>query len=195
MRTGAVTCPQEIRTKNRRISKKKLYRSVAWKRSRDAFCEGKKCEWCGTTENLLPHHPYKDTPDEAYSDLYLSECVVLCNTCHFHLEKRHEKPCPECGGWMKDDPFLITCRACDFKKHPEKKAGIEARKAEDERLYQENKDRDNKRRRDAKAKHPCVSFRTGGKCGLSTIGSRCTYARTKALTACSEAVAKKGGRA
>jgi len=79
--------PEKIRTKNRRTTKKKIWQTKEWKEGVKNFVKGKSCEWCGTTEKLLPHHPYANTKDIDYLDLYLSSCIVLCNRCHFALHK------------------------------------------------------------------------------------------------------------
>jgi hypothetical protein len=78
---------EEIRTKNRRKELSRIYRSKEWKDAVKSFITGKRCEWCGTTENLLAHHPDTDCyrSEGLYIDLILSRCVVLCRRCHFHL--------------------------------------------------------------------------------------------------------------
>ena len=180
MSTGAVTCPQSRRTRTRRTKKGKVYQSKEWKAKVAGFVKGKTCDWCGSTENLLAHHPYRDTPDAIYQDLYLSGCIVLCNTCHFMFHRRHKRKCPVCKEhWMDLD--VDMCYSCHLKANP----GL-AEKIQEEKDKREW-DRTVRlklvaaRRKEKKAKHPCKHHRIGGKCGKSTIGSRCQYAPTKAL--------------
>ena len=33
------------------------WQSKEWKSKAAEFIKGKSCEWCGSTENLVPHHP------------------------------------------------------------------------------------------------------------------------------------------
>lgn len=193
MTDGSCTCPEARRTKNRRTSKSKTYSTQKWKNDVKAFTAGKTCEWCGSTEKLLAHHPYMDTPDGVYSDLYLSGCIVLCSTCHFMFHRRHKKRCPVCKtGWMPLD--VEMCYPCNLKANPEKAAAIEAekerREIEDRQYKKERSDKNRAR----KKKHPCKFNRIGGRCGKSVLGSRCQYAPTKAMKMCMDAVAKKGVR-
>lgn len=93
--------PAEIATSTRRKQLKKTYASKEWKNNVKEFISGKKCEWCGTKEKLLAHHPYLQSySDGTYVDLYLSGCMVLCNRCHFALHKG-----------------LILCKRCGKKYH------------------------------------------------------------------------------
>jgi hypothetical protein len=66
-----------------------------WKEKAAEFVKGKSCEWCGSTENLVPHHPKKKggyTHDEYMS---LEGCFVLCKKCNF-MEDKGFKLCPQC---------------------------------------------------------------------------------------------------
>jgi hypothetical protein len=194
MTDGSVSCPQARRTKNRRHKKGKVYQSKEWKEKVGAFITGKSCEWCGSKEHLLAHHPYRDTPDAIYEDLYLSGCIVLCNTCHFMFHRRHKKKCPVCReNWMDLD--VDRCYTCHLKDHPELVSEIAHRAEVQERDRKARLEAAAEKRRTLKKKHPCRSHRIGGKCGLSAIGSRCTYSPTKALKICPDFVAKKGAAA
>jgi hypothetical protein len=179
---GHVTNPQARRTKKRRTKKSKVYQKKEWKASVEKFVAGKNCEWCGSTEKLLAHHPYRDTPDGIYEDLYLSGCIVLCNTCHFMFHRRHKRRCRVCGtGWHDLD--VEMCYACYLKSHPGEQAAREVRAAEFElRKQRAKEDRAEKAKKDRQKKvaHPCTFHRIGGKCGKSAIGSRCTFSKTKA---------------
>ncbi|MDD4137944.1 MAG: hypothetical protein PHT99_08660 [Methanoregula sp.] len=190
MSTGAVTCPQARRTVNRRKGKSKTYASKEWKARVSEFVKGKSCEWCGSTENLLAHHPYRDTPDAIYQDLYLSGCVVLCNTCHFMFHRRHKRKCPVCREhWMDLD--VDRCYTCHLKETPGLWE-VTQEKAEQKELDRKARLRAiAEKRAAAKKKHPCISYLAGGRCKLSSIGCRCPFARTKALRDCRAAVPKK----
>jgi len=177
---NSCTNPGAIRTKKRRTSKSKIYASQSWKENKAQFVKGKKCQWCGSTEKLLPHHPYKDTPDGIYEDLYLSECVVLCGTCHFMLERRHKIKCPVCkDNWMPVDPTIDRCWSCHLKANPGK---VDAIKAEKERREvadrQWKKGRADKRKKD-KSDYPCNFRRVEQGCSAQP-GKKCGYSKTKA---------------
>lgn len=189
MTDGHVTNPQTRRTRTRRTKKSKVYQSPEWKARVAGFVKGKECEWCGAKTKLLAHHPYRDTPDSIYQDLYLSGCIILCQTCHFMFHRRHKKKCPVCREhWMDLD--VDRCYTCHLKENP----GL-AEKIQEEKDRQEW-DRTVRlklvaaRRRALKAKHPCRLHRIGGVCGLSAISARCPYAPTKALAQCGDAIAK-----
>lgn len=122
-----VTCPQKRRTTTRRKNKSKIYQTKEWKAQKAEFVKGKVCEWCGATEKLLPHHPYQNTQDEAYTDLFLSGCIVLCSTCHFMFHKRHKRRCSVCKvGWRRLDTEM--CWDCYLKENPDKLEEIEVKK-------------------------------------------------------------------
>jgi hypothetical protein len=91
-----------------------------WKEKRDAFLqkkidEGKGfCEWCDTTENLVPAHKRKrgGYTNEEYMDLE-KNCYVLCSKCNF-MEGKKFKLCPVCKkGYYKPkrkrDPMCWNC--------------------------------------------------------------------------------------
>ena len=188
---GKCTCPQARRTKTRRHKKGKVYQSKEWKEKVKAFIAGKSCEWCGSTEKLLAHHPYRDTPDAIYEDLYLSGCIVLCNTCHFMFHRRHKKKCPICReNWMDLD--VDRCYTCHLKAHPELVSTIAHRAEVRERDRKARMKVAADKRRALKAQHPCAHRRISGKCGLSAIGTQCTYSARKAAIACADFEAKKG---
>lgn len=179
----SVDCPEGRRTKTRRKKKSKVYSSKQWKEKVKEFVKGKRCEWCGSTEKLLAHHPYRDTPDAIYEDLYLSGCIVLCNTCHFMFHRRHKRKCPAClENWMDLD--VDICYSCHLKANPDLKQKIQDRKEKREAdRKQINKDIAEKRRLNKK-KHPCKHYRSGGKCGVSKIGTRCPYGVRTAAKKC-----------
>jgi hypothetical protein len=107
----------------------------------------------------------------------------------FH--RRHKKKCPVCHEhWMDLD--VEMCYTCHLKAHPGLAEAIRVKKAirdaEQARIKKENADK----RKALKQKHPCVSYRIGGKCGKSIIGSRCTFSPTKAAKGCSDFIIKKG---
>jgi len=191
MTDGSVTCPQARRTNTRRVKKSNTYQTKAWKDTVAAFVAGKKCEWCGSTENLLAHHPYRDTQDSIYQDLYLSGCIVLCNTCHFMFHRRHKRKCPVCREYWTDLD-VDRCYPCHLKANPELATVIKERAEKRAADMKSQTDARNAKARAAKRRHPCTYHRIGGKCGRSAIGSRCEYAPTKALAGCAEAQAKKG---
>ena len=190
MTDGSVTNPAARRTVNRRKTKSKIYASKSWKEKKAAFVNGKKCEWCGSTENLLPHHPYQDTPNGVYEDLYLSGCIVVCGTCHFMYERRHKQHCPVCKtGWM---PLkgVETCRACDLKLHPEKAHANEKAAFLFEHAVREKNKAAATRRRVIKRDFPCTFRGIEQRCRCKP-GTVCGYSKTKAKN-CPDFRAKKG---
>jgi hypothetical protein len=71
------------------------WQTQEWKDKAAEFVKGKSCEWCGATENLVPHHPKRKegyTHDEYMS---LEGCKVFCGKCNF-MESKGFKICPVC---------------------------------------------------------------------------------------------------
>jgi len=122
-----ISNPQERATSTRRKKLQKVYASKEWKKGAKEFVSGRKCEWCGAEEKLLPHHPYLESyKDGSYLDLFLSGCIVLCNRCHFALHKGLVL-CRKC----KQHYHLSgaeCCRSCFMLAHPEIVAAREKRK-------------------------------------------------------------------
>jgi len=88
-------CPEEIRAANRKRELQAIWNSKEWEERKLVFLHGKSCQWCGSTTDLVPHHPdeslYKSR--EKYFDL--SRCIVLCKRCHFALHHGRIL-CPNC---------------------------------------------------------------------------------------------------
>jgi len=188
---NSCTCPQARRTANRRKTMKSTWQTKAWKQAVQEFVKGKKCEWCGSTEGLLAHHPYQDTKDGIYPNLYLSGCIVLCSTCHFMYHRRHKKRCPVCGtGWRHLDTDM--CYECWKKANPDVVREREQFALLEKANRKALNDQRNARLRAAKRRHPCTFRTVTGKCTKSSFGARCPYAATKAMEHCDEAIAKKG---
>jgi len=129
---------------NRRKNLKKTYASKEWKKNVKEFIAGKKCEWCGTTEKLLAHHPYLESyKDGNYGNLYFSGCIVLCTRCHFSLHKGLVL-CKRCG-LHYHSIGAESCRGCFNIAHPEiveaKKKKVEETKALKKKLRDEEKER------------------------------------------------------
>ena len=183
MTDHSVSNPQARRTENRRTTMSKTWQTAQWKKDVAAFVEGKSCEWCGSDKDLLAHHPYQNVKDGVYSDLYLSGCIVLCNTCHFMYHRRHKRRCPVCKvGWRHLDTEM--CYECHLKAHPGLMEEITARKEKRAEEARQQKAARNAKNRERKRKHPCKFNRIGGRCGKSMIGVRCRFAPTKAQKNC-----------
>lgn len=127
------TPPEEIRKTNRRKKLLKVWSDKTWKAARAEFilAKGGKCEWCGSTKRLTPHHPYRNTySDQVYKDLFLSQCILLCSRCHSALH-RGMVPCErehddgEVHYRWHDAP---VCSACYLKEYPEVKEAAERTK-------------------------------------------------------------------
>lgn len=67
--------------------KSKPWQLSKWKESRKEFLSGKSCEWCGTGEQLVVHHPQAkySLTDEQYESF--EGAIALCKRCHFSLHK------------------------------------------------------------------------------------------------------------
>lgn len=87
--------PEEIRANNRKRKNKEIWGSDEWKKLRDEFVFGKRCVICGSTTNLVPHHPREESYRSVKKYLDLSSCIVLCNRCHVKIHKGY-KLCPIC---------------------------------------------------------------------------------------------------
>lgn len=219
MRTsGQVTCPQALRPISHRKELRKWQKSARFLKMREdhARAPGIVCAHCGKAHGdqrydregnpKLKNDGKPDltvmTINHLYEYLYLDEDLYLtwdpatmepcCMVCNGWFRKGMEV-CPVC----KVNPVRIgepMCSACYLDAHPELLQKIQERKDAAEAVRKSiNKDRAEKRKA-LKKKHPCRYYRIGGKCGLSLIGSRCTYSPTKALKNCGDAEAK-GGKA
>lgn len=71
------------------------WQTKEWQEASANFVKAKKCEWCNTTENLVPHHPKKKGGYTHEEYLSLEGCIVLCTKCNF-MENKHFKLCPVC---------------------------------------------------------------------------------------------------
>jgi 5-methylcytosine-specific restriction endonuclease McrA len=68
----------------------KEYQRVWMAKRRSDFFDGKKCEWCGKTKNLVIHHvnPKNKESHKIWSWCEerrikeLEKCIVLCEKCH-----------------------------------------------------------------------------------------------------------------
>jgi len=120
-----ITNPEEIRTKNRRRNLEKIRVSKRWRQQTKHLTEGKTCEWCGTTEKLLVHHP-EDTMyvnEETYLDF--SSCQILCSRCHYHLH-RGRVLCKTC----KQHYHRTVYEQCYHCADPEARERAEAKKVQ-----------------------------------------------------------------
>ena len=210
--TGSVSCPQTRRVATRRKMQDKWRRSPRWKDmlAEHAHTPEAVCVYCGRhhgqtwtnskgvekvvrlTINHTSRHLY------ASEDLYLTwdsrYMEITCLSCNRQYE-RGMKPCPECLKKGRMTYILDRdheCWSCYYEKHPEEKR---IRDESRERFGQTVKDYNAvqaKKRRDAKVKHPCRYRMVSGRCQLSKIGTRCTFAPTKAAKQCGDFVAKAG---
>lgn len=136
-------------------------------------------------------------------DLYLTwdpalmeVCCTVCNG----WDRQGKEVCPvcKCNPIRKDDPFKM-CTACYLDAHPEIRQQNKEKKEAREESHRLWKKGQAKKRLEKKVKHPCRFRMVSGRCQKSAIGSRCTFARTKALkpvpVGCSDAIAKAGCKA
>lgn len=71
------------------------WKTQAWRIKASAFTKDKSCAWCGSTENLVPHHPKRKGGYTHEEYLSLEGCIVLCKKCNF-MEDKGYKLCPVC---------------------------------------------------------------------------------------------------
>lgn len=119
-----VSNPGARATKTRRNNLNKTWQSKAWKEARSGFIvsHGGKCEWCGSPEHLTVHHPQRNSyGPEVYLNFALSECILLCRSCHAGLhagrvlcEREHEDG-KNHYRWHDAE----MCSYCYLKEHPE----------------------------------------------------------------------------
>jgi len=110
-----------------------IWQTKEWKDKAAEFVKGKSCEWCGTTKNLVPHHPKKKGGYTREEYLSLEGCSVLCGKCNF-MEDKGYKLCPICKKkyYKPKRNHDAMCWSCFIKtpfgknvqeyyeKHPEK---------------------------------------------------------------------------
>lgn len=117
-----------------------VYQTKEWKEKAQAFVAEEKCVWCGTTENLVPHHPRRRGGYTREEYLNVEEFCrtkdgkkfILCSTCNF-MESKSYKLCPKCkkhyykpkrgrtmcwGCFTTTDPVGIKMKAY-YDEHPE----------------------------------------------------------------------------
>lgn len=137
----------------RRKNLNKIYNSKEWKNNVKEFTTGKTCEWCGSTEKLTAHHPYRESYKNGdYIDLHLSACVVLCFRCHYAVH-HNLLLCGVCGK-KYHRVGADMCRDCFNKLHPEI---VEAKKKKEEEfksLKKRLRDEEKERVKQWKKEHP-----------------------------------------
>jgi hypothetical protein len=156
----SAVAPQEIRAANHKTKNKKKWSSKEWKIKREEFIisHGSFCDWCGSDSYLTVHHPYRNVYGKTtYDDFYLSECVLLCRSCHsathagmvlctykegiYHDGARHYRfhdaeKCSFC--FKKEHPEVEIARK--LAKNQREKRARDARKKQAERAKQWKKD-------------------------------------------------------
>ena len=132
-------------------------------------------------------------------DLYLTwdpalmeVCCAVCNG----WDRKGKEVCPVCkANPIKKDEPLKMCIACYLDAHPEIRKENKVKKEAREESHRLWKRGQAEKRRAKKVRHPCKSRTISGRCQRSAIGSRCTYAPTKAEAGCMDFIRKKGVKA
>jgi hypothetical protein len=196
MTDGSVSNPAARATTGRRKGLAKAWRSTEWVEQKAVFLkEHPYCEMhmlsakSGEVLATIPHHPFKTSYKEGYTDLELSQCVALCVKCHFatHHGMTLCKTCAEhYHPW--DAP---ECKRCNDKRHPELVVKREAARAEHDKALREKKAMQAQKRKEQKSKSRCKFFGAGQKCRFRA-GAKCPHAPTKAPVNCVDFEAKKG---
>lgn len=112
VRSFFVTCPQAIRTANRKARNRKREKKPEVRALVKAWCIGKVCSCgCGRPANTA-HHPRGELYESDLRYLNLNECEPYYHTCH-HLHHRGLVRCPSCGGWMRQgNEKCAKCQGC-----------------------------------------------------------------------------------
>lgn len=99
--------------------KSKVWCLSDWRKRRKAYIKDKSCEFCGSKEHLVIHHPQRKNTltDEKYQSFEGTK--ILCNRCHLALHKGMTL-CPICKKKYKKARFP-TCFACRSNKEPVEK--------------------------------------------------------------------------
>jgi hypothetical protein len=109
LKAGAVTCPQQVRTDNRRETLDTIWESPEWKAESAAYKARHfpLCTRCGCVAHIVPGHTAADyTPAEIgrYIQKVRDDQVVpLCHKCN-RMESKGRRPCPGCIGRHREDP-------------------------------------------------------------------------------------------
>ena len=92
------------------------WRSKEWKKRRASLIQGKTCEWCGSTEDLSPHHPTRYAAYEV-------ECQAVSQTLLRKLIKKgvytplSKDACPKCSSFSIYPRKILTpkyrCISCN----------------------------------------------------------------------------------
>lgn len=85
----------------------------------------KKCERCGSTENLSTHHKDRDWQNDDPDNL--ETLCSKCHTSHHHehediLPRAREKDCPHCG--RKHGADRRVCATCKTRKRKAAQLGL-----------------------------------------------------------------------
>lgn len=90
----------------------KFWTRKEWKLKREEFLKDKKCSMCGTSDNLVIHHPQKKNKlsDEQYMSLI--DVKVSCKKCHWAIHNGLDL-CPECRIKYKKIKYEM-CFGCQF---------------------------------------------------------------------------------
>lgn len=71
--------------------KRKPWALNEYRKNRKVYIKGKKCIWCGSTEELVLHHPY---PPNSLSDKEYRSLIgvqIVCSSCHYALHRYFRK--------------------------------------------------------------------------------------------------------
>lgn len=92
----------------------KKWQTVEWKKNLEVWLakdKNKRCQWCGSVKDILPHHQKEHEKDEVY--LSLKTAIPLCSKCHFIFHKFHKRLC-SCGQRYYDVKYS-ECYECNKK--------------------------------------------------------------------------------
>jgi hypothetical protein len=188
----SVSNPGAREVKGRRKNLNKIWSGKEWKERKAVFlktypnCEMHKGVIIKGSPLIVPatvpHHPYKTSYKEGYSDLDLSQCVAYCQKCHFAIH-HGMKLCETCGEHYHpwDAPM---CRYCFDKANPDIVAKREIAKEDFQQKLRLKKKGVADKRKELKQKHPCKKYLASGSCKGSMIGSKCPYGIRTAKLKC-----------
>ena len=66
-----------------------------WKEKREEIIKNKNCEWCGSKNNLVIHHPQPTNSLTEEQYMSLEGTIIICNRCH-HAHHKGMVLCNNC---------------------------------------------------------------------------------------------------
>jgi hypothetical protein len=99
------------------LAPRKPWATVEWRKKREEYIEDKQCEWCGSKNDLVIHHPQK--PNSLTDEEYFSfvGTMILCKRCHYALHRGYVL-CRKCKN-NYHRPIYDMCSKCNKDSIPQ----------------------------------------------------------------------------